>query len=283
MSDTTDPADLIEVNRVNWDERVVPHLKAYGAEAFADDPSALSGVVRDDLDLMRPHLEEGSVAGRRLLHLQCHIGTDTLSWARLGARVTGVDFSGAAIEAADALAARAGLPARFVQATVEEAPEAVGERFDIVYTSIGVLCWLPDLAAWARVIHDMLEPGGLFFVRDAHPMLYTLDEERADELVVRWPYFDSGTALRWDDPSDYADDHTRLENATTFEWHHSLADVVQSLLDAGLELTSFGEHRTIPWRAHPSFVEHDGGWVLPEGAERLPLTFSLTARRPQAS
>lgn len=270
----------VETNRSNWDERVAGHVRAYRADEFAADPSAISDVVRHDLELMRPHVPGGTPRGLTLAHLQCHIGTDTLSWARLGAEVTGIDFSGASIAAARELARAAGLPATFIESTVDDAASVSTERFDIVYTSIGVLPWLPDLGAWARSVHALLAPGGLFFVRDAHPMLNSVDwNSPADALVLAQPYFATGRPLRYDDGTSYADDDIRLENAVTYEWPHSISEIIGSLLEAGLELTSFREHRRIPWKALDALEETDGGFALPHGRDRLPLTFSLTARR----
>jgi 2-polyprenyl-3-methyl-5-hydroxy-6-metoxy-1,4-benzoquinol methylase len=271
---------LLETNRANWDERVESHVIAYGANAFADDAHAVTGVVQDDLALMSGILPHGSPEGLRLVHLQCHIGLDTLSWARLGASVTGVDFSPASITAAKALAARAGVDARFVVSDVEHAAEIVNERFDVVYTGIGALPWLPRLDSWARSIHDLLEPGGVFFVRDSHPMLNALAFDRSDALVVTQPYFESGTPLRYGHGTTYADEATRLENNVTYEWPHSLSEIVRSLLAAGLVLTSFEEHETIPWAALAALEPGPDGYRLPPRLGRLPLTFSITARRP---
>lgn len=270
----------VESNRANWDERVPGHLVAYGASAFAADPTTLSRVVLDDLESMSRFLPNGSPAGLDLVHLQCHIGTDTLSWARLGARVTGIDFSAASIEAARSLAEAANLEARFIHSTVDDALDATADRFDVVYTSIGVLPWLPDLGAWARSIHGLLRPGGVFFVRDAHPMLNTVLFDSPDgALKLGQPYFGSGMPLRYDDGTSYADDEMRLVNSTTYEWPHPLSEIIGALLSAGLELTSFEEHRTIPWKALALLVETPDGFALPDGADRLPLTFSLSARR----
>jgi SAM-dependent methyltransferase len=271
-------------NRANWDERVAGHLIGYDVAGFAADAGRISTVVRDDLALMAPHLPNGSVEGLSLMHLQCHIGTDTLSFARLGARVTGIDFSGEAIAAARELAERAGLEARFVQSTVEEASVAVTERFDVVYTSIGALTWLPDLGAWARSIRALLKPGGLFYVRDGHPMLYALDDERDDEqLVVRYPYFRGAGPLRFDNETSYAGAAT-LTNTTNYEWPHALSETLGALLGEGLVIEAFGEQDTLPWKMLPFMVEaepggpFDGSWVLPEGRDRVPMTFSIAAR-----
>ncbi len=268
-------------NRRNWDERVPIHLVGYGTDAFVADPERLSDVAREDLALMAPHLPGGSLAGLDLLHLQCHLGTDTLSFARLGARVTGVDLSPAAVDAARDLARRAGLGATFVESEVTATQDVVAERFDVVHTGIGALCWLPDLDAWARTVATMLRPGGLFFVRDGHPVLASLDDERDDgRLVLARSYF-AGPPLRWDDDVSYVNQEVRIRSAETYEWHHPLSEVVGALLGAGLRLTSLGEQTTLPWKALPSMVEeateHGTAWVLPEGRERLPLTFSLTA------
>jgi SAM-dependent methyltransferase len=274
----------VEVNRANWDERVAGHLVAYDTDGFVGEPGRVSVVVRDDLRLMAPHLPGGSVNGLSLAHLQCHIGTDTLSFARLGAHVTGIDFSGEAVAAARALAERAGLEARFVQSTVDAAPQVVTERFDVVYTSIGALTWLPDLGAWARSIRALLKPGGLFYVRDAHPMLAALDDERADDaLVVRYPYFGGGEPLRFENETSYAGS-ARLTNTTNYEWPHALSEIVGVLLGVGLTIEALGEQDALPWQALPQMVaaaadsEFDGSWVLPAGRDRVPMTFSLAAR-----
>ncbi|GAA5197278.1 class I SAM-dependent methyltransferase [Rugosimonospora acidiphila] len=267
-------------NQANWDERVPAHLAAYRTEDFIADPGRVSDVVRDDLALLAPHLPGRSPAGLTLLHLQCHLGLDTLSWARLGATVTGVDFSPAAIAAARDIAARAGLPATFACAEVDRARSACPGEFDLVYTGIGALCWLADLDSWARAIAGLLAPGGTFYVRDAHPVLTALDQGRADgALVLTGPYF-PGDPLRYDAGASYADPAIRLTNTTTYEWQHSLSEIVQALLDAGLTLTSLAEHRSIPWRALPQLVSSGHGWVMPDGGDRVPLTFSLTATKP---
>lgn len=273
--------DYLAVNRANWDERVEGHLTAYGAEGFVADPLAISRIVRDDAQLMAPFLPAGSVSGMKLVHLQCHIGLDTLSWARLGAHVTGLDFSPEAVAAARKLADTADLTARFVESSVDDAVARVNDRFDIVYTSIGVLMWLPRLDSWAAAIHDLLVPGGIFFIREVHPVLSAVDYDcDDDELVIKGPYFPTSEPLRYDDGTTYADETMILSNRTTFEWRHSVAEIINSLLQAGLIVTSFDEHRTIPWQALPTLIPTPEGYILPSRRDRLPLTFSLSARRP---
>ncbi|RMI14204.1 class I SAM-dependent methyltransferase [Cellulomonas triticagri] len=281
MTRTAPERDDVETNRRSWDAVVPGHLVAYGAEEFAADPARISSVVRDDLVAMAPHLPGGSPEGLDLVHLQCHIGLDTLSWARLGARVTGVDFSPAATAAARDLARRAGLDASFVDSDVEGAVAACGRQFDVVYTGIGALCWLPDLAGWARTVAGLLRPGGVFHVRDAHPVLQALDQDRTDgALVLTQPYF-AGPPQRFDHATTYAGAAVPEDAATTVEWQHPVSEVVQALLDAGLTLVALAEGRTIPWPALPGMVRDGASWALPEGRDRLPLTFSLTATRPR--
>lgn len=275
-----DQTAALAANQANWDERVAAHLIAYRVEDFIANASQITSVVRDDLALMRPQLSKTSVAGLDLVHLQCHIGLDTLSWARLGANVTGIDFSTASTAAARDIAARAGLYATFLDSDVDHALDAGAGRFDVVYTGIGALPWLADLAGWARVVAGLLRPGGLFYVRDSHPVLNAVDHDRGDTvLVLTQPYFATGRPLHYDHGTTYGDDEVRLQHADTYEWQHSLAEIVQALLDAGLTLTSLGEHRTIPWRALPQMAETAEGYILPGDSDRMPLTFSLTATK----
>ena len=154
--------EFVDANRANWDERVESHLEAYEAASFADNADEITSVVVDDLALLKDSLPDQSPQGLRLMHLQCHIGLDTLSWARLGAVVTGIDFSPKSVAAAAELAARASIPARFVESSIDDVTDVISEQFDVVYTSIGVLPWLPRLDTWARAIFELLEPGGVF-------------------------------------------------------------------------------------------------------------------------
>ncbi|MDR1710339.1 MAG: class I SAM-dependent methyltransferase [Propionibacteriaceae bacterium] len=271
-------------NLANWDERARLHLDSYRAEAFADDPGEVELIVADSVDLMRPHLPGGSVDGLQVVHLQCHIGNDSISLARLGADVTGVDFSGEAVAIATSLARRAGLSerVRFAQARVEEAPQALGGRqFDLVYTSVGVLCWLPDMAGWARAVAALLKPGGLFFILEDHPMLCALDwDAEGGRLVAAHPYFWREQPLTWDDGVDYSSPVT-LQNNRSHEWAHPLSELFTVLLEAGLSIESFQEHRKMYWKANDALQPTaTGEWALADHPERVPLMFSLAARKP---
>ena len=233
----------------------------------------------------RPRL--GEVAGLDVAHLQCHLGTDTLSLHRLGARATGLDFSPASLAQARELARRAQAPIRYVEGNVYDAVELLGsERYDLVYTGIGALCWLPDIAAWARVVAGLLRPGGRLFVRDAHPVLNALADAAApgDAVRLEYPYVEAAGPTRWDDGVSYVVGPGRLEHATTYEWNHGLGEIVTAVLDAGMELTGLAEHDSIPWpQLGPLMVldEAGGEWRLADRPERLAASFTLQARRPR--
>ncbi|MCS6581321.1 class I SAM-dependent methyltransferase [Curtobacterium citreum] len=265
-------------NRANWDDRVPIHEGAYAIDALAD-PGHRSDVVREDLPALTPWLPTGSLAGLDVCHLQCHIGTDTVSLAREGARLTGVDFSPAALASAAGLASRLGIDVTWVETDVLDARAAVTGDFDVVYTSIGTICWLPDLDRWAAQIAGLLRPGGVFFIRDGHPALYALDED-ADELVTRYRYFPDGTAQQWDDAGTYVGDGT-VANTRTFEWPHPLSEIVNALLGAGLRLRRLDERRTLPWRFSSRMVETGtGSWAWPDhDRDRIPTTYTIVATR----
>ncbi len=270
--------DFVSVNMQNWDERVTHHLDAYGAQDFAADPEAVRATK--EAELLAPFLPEGSFDGLDMVHLQCHIGIDTISFARRGARVVGTDISGEAISAARVLAESAGTPgATFVQCRNEDAPGVLGRTFDVVFTSVGVLAWLGDLSAWAETVAKLLRPGGVFLVYDAHPMLNAMEYERDDDLlVVGEPYFHAAEPKRFDDGVTYAGD-ALMSNAVTYQWPHDLAEILSAILHAGLRIETFDEHEQMPWKALPNMNPTSDGWVLPASAERIPLMFSLVASK----
>lgn len=264
-------------NRANWDDRAPIHLKSkkvYDNEGFKADPKTISPVVEFDRH------EVGDVTGKSLLHLQCHIGHDTLSWARLGAVVTGVDFSEKAIAAAREISRESGTPGRFVVAELYDSPEVLPETFDIVYTGTGALCWLPDIAGWAKVVARFVRPGGTFYIREAHPIAWTLDYERTDgRLEIKLPYFE-GKPRRYDADFTYVEVEGKVKNETTYEWNHGMGEIVTALIEAGFRIEALREYQFLEWQAMPSMVHGDDGkWRLPEGRERLPLMYSLRATR----
>jgi SAM-dependent methyltransferase len=269
--------DYRDVNRASWDERVPAHVASagYQVDRFAADPGFLSEVVRFD----RPRL--GDVNGLRGVHLQCHIGTDTVSLARLGASMTGLDFSVPAVAAARELAQRTGADATFVQGDVYAAPDLLGRgEFGLVYTGIGALCWLPDIRRWAEVVGALLAPGGRLFLREGHPMLWSLADAREDGLlVVEYPYFERPEPTVFDEDGTYVETDVVFEHNLTHEWNHGLAEIITALMDAGLEMTALAEHDSAPWAALPGMMEQsdDGEWRLADRPWRLPCTYTLQA------
>jgi SAM-dependent methyltransferase len=196
----------------------------------------VSGVIRHDAQSL------GDLAGLRVAHLQCHIGTDTVSLARLGADVVGLDFSPSALAIARDLSARAGATARFVRANVYDAVDVLGGGFDLVYSSVGIVGWLPSMHRWAQVVAALLSPGGRLYLRDGHPMLMTLDESREDQrLVVTHPYFGGSEPKRWEDTSSYTGEAGAVTSPVHYEWQHPLSEIVQAVIDAGLVLTRLHE------------------------------------------
>jgi SAM-dependent methyltransferase len=264
----------MEINRQYWEEAVGIHARS----AFYNLPGFLAGSLSLD-ELERS--EVGEVAGKTLLHLQCHFGLDTLSWARLGATVTGVDYAGQAIAMAESIAAQCGLRGRFLHSNLYDLPGVLSETFDIVFTSYGVLCWLPDLVEWARIAASYVKPGGFFYLAEFHPFAYVFDDE-ADHLVYRYPYFARG-AQHWDFETTYADKETPLQNREDYEWPYRLGEVVTALITAGLRLEFLHEHPFTVYDQLP-FLEKqaDNRWVFPGGAEPIPLMFSLKASKPPA-
>jgi SAM-dependent methyltransferase len=266
--------DWARINKANWDSRVPHHEQGYALHAFAD-PAHLSGVVRFDL----PRL--GHIAGLRGMHLQCHIGTDTTSLARLGARMTGLDFSGPALEVARRLATDCDVQIDYVESDLYSAPQHLpGAFFDFVFTGIGALCWLPDVARWAQVVAGLLKPGGFLFIREGHPVVWAMCDPRPDHLmVVEFPYFESAGTVFVEDKS-YVEHEGALAEPTIVHFNHGMAEIFNALWNAGLTVTLFEEHRSLPWNPfHPDAMVEDemGEWSLREGTNRMPMSYTLRA------
>ena len=258
-----------ELNRAWWNERVPIHV----ASEFYDVPGFLAGAST----LRAFELEElGDVDGRTLFHPQCHFGLDTLSWARRGARVTGLDFSAPAVAAAADIAHRAGIAAQFVEADVYDAAEAVGgERFDIVYTGLGAVTWLPDIERWARVMRELTAPGGRFYLAEFHPFSWVFGD---DELDVQHPYF-GGDGQVWDEDGSYADDGAKTQNNRTISFEHGVGEVISALIGAGFTIEFLHEHEYTLFQRWPFLERRDGGtYWMPEGRPPLPLMYSVGAR-----
>ena len=271
-----------QANLENWEDRVPVHTgpNGYALEDF-DDPEHISRVVQFD----RPRL--GDISGLDVVHLQCHIGTDTVSLDRLGAAsVTGYDFSPAAIDAARALAERANSNATFVEGELYDAVTVLGpSRFDLVFTGIGALIWLPDIDGWAAVVAQLLRPGGRLFLRDAHPMLLSIADTSAEHPSIRvhYPAFGAVGPTRFDEPTSYEGDGTSLTHTITYQWNWSIGEVVSALIEAGMQIDALVEHPTVPWNALDGAmvaVPPLGEYQLADRPERLACTFTLQASLP---
>jgi SAM-dependent methyltransferase len=269
-------AEMLAANRANWDDRVAVHTTSrfYDVERWLREARG-----------PRPWEAEilGPVSGLRLVHLQCHFGLDTLAWARAGATVTGLDFSPAAVAAATGLAERAGLSgaSRFVCADVHRAVEALGgAAYDIVYVSLGALCWLPSVRAWAAQAAGLLAPGGRLFLHDSHPLAWAMADE---ELTVAYTYFEEAVPFVEDSPLTYTDGDLPIAHTRSYEWNHSLGEIVTAVLDQGLVLERLHEHDWTSFARFPWLVRRDEQrWEPPPGRPRVPLSFTLVARRPAA-
>lgn len=271
--------EYIEENRRHWEEasRFHPETEYYDVESFLEGETTLSSLEREEL---------GDVTGKRMLHLQCHFGLDTLSWARAGAEVTGIDISTEAIETARELAAEVGLEdrARFVASDVYDLPEILDERYDVVFTSYGVLLWLPDIDRWAGIAAEFVAPGGTFYLVEFHPLTMTLPRDfDGGKALFEYPYFTPEEPLTIDRPGTYADEDAEMEHRTRYWWLHSVGEVVTALLDAGFDLEFVHEHPFIPattWKAFPGLVEDEGFWRF-ETEIDIPLLLSVKARKPK--
>jgi len=267
--------EYFEANRRHWDEVVPIHVASglYDVAAFKAGKSRLKPVEREELT---------DVKGKGLLLIQCHFGLDTLSWAREGAIVTGVDFSEPALEAARALADECGFEARFIHSDVYSLPEKLSEQFDIVFTSYGALPWLPDMQRWAEVVARFVKPGGTFYMVEFHPMGGVFDDgPQATDLVVNYPYFPTGEPIRTEDDGTYADREATVENRLVYSWPHPTSEVISALIDAGLRIEFFHE---FPFTTEPLWpfteTKPDGTVRLTKHEGSVPLLYSVKATKP---
>lgn len=275
--------DWLDDNRANWDERVPLHV---ASEFYDQEPLRLGGGVLDPI--ARAGIErlfpEG-LDGVRVLHLQCHFGSDTLSLANRGATVVGLDFSRPAVEEAQRMAAEIGIDdrARFIEANLYDARHALPEpeSFDLVFTTWGTIGWLPDVAEWARIVAWFLKPGGRLYFADGHPAAFVFDGDggAGGMPVFAYPYAKDDPDIL-EDPSDYADREAALEHARTWEWMHPLAEVHGALRAAGLAIDEFEEHYRVPWQIFPLTIPVGEGMFGWPAEQWLPLSYELVASAP---
>jgi len=260
-------------NYLWWNEAAPLHATSafYDVEGFLKGKSTLHVIEQELL---------GDIHGKELLHLQCHFGMDTLSLARLGAKVTGVDFSDEAIKIAKSLQDQLGLDAQFVCSNVYDLQHNLTGQYDIVYTSYGVLCWLNDLPGWAKIINHFLKPGGLFLIVEGHPLAGVFDSKDG-QIYIADTYFYDPTPYTDMSDGTYAVPDAMKKHTTTDEWAHSISEIMQALWSAGLKITSFEEYPYSFYEKFPGMMEQneDGGWVFKDKKLQLPMMFSLTARK----
>jgi SAM-dependent methyltransferase len=275
--ESVEPADAVRANNALWDEWTSIHETS----AFYD----LEGFKRGGIRLADYEVEEiGDVRGLDLLHLQCHFGIDTLSWARLGARVTGADFSQAAVDLAARTAAEIGVAdARFVRSDLFELPNVLGGDFDLVYTSRGVLGWMPEIRRWAEVVAHFVRPGGRFYITEIHPIAQAFEVENVvpGQLDLVYPYWEHRAPLSLQTQGSYADPSAHVETPTEYGWAHGLGEIVTALSEAGLRIQSLREYPFNAWRLDYLADAGDSTWRLPPSVKgELPLSFSILASKP---
>ncbi len=266
--------EYIQTNRRHWDELVDLHFNSpfYNVEAFKAGRSTLTRIEREEL---------GDVRGKTLLHLQCHFGMDTLSWARAGASVAGVDFSPEAIRVARGLAQELGIEARFIESDIYKLREALDGAFDIVFASYGVTCWLPDFPRWAQIAASYVKPGGVFYLLDGHPAGSMLDDAPGAGLHLRYPYFSSDEPEVFENEGSYADRSAKLINDRTYEFSHGLGEMITSVVGAGLQIEFLHEFPFAGYQRLPEMQTGDDGfWRLPGDDAIVPFLFSMRAARP---
>ncbi|SDM57764.1 class I SAM-dependent methyltransferase [Actinomyces ruminicola] len=269
-------------NRANWDDRAVLHeASGYGIAELLASPTAITAEIAPDRERL------GDLSGMDVVHLQCHLGLDTVSLIRLGAhRVVGLDLSGESLRRARSIAGRAGADIEFVQANVYDARRALAGDFDLVYTSLGVLCWLPDVAAWARVIASLLRPAGRLVLRDDHPILQAVGDDTTHGLTLHEPYFQRTDPMTWEDEGSYieaADGAPVVTHPVSHQWNHGVGEILTALMDAGMALDEVTETRYSAWCRWPELMERcpqGYRFIDPALRDMLPLQLAVVAHRP---
>lgn len=271
--------EYIAANRRNWDDRAELHASdrtgSYRIEKVLSGGSSLHQIETSEI---------GDLSGKDIVHLQCHIGLDTISLKHLGAKsVTGLDFSPKAIAAAREFAARAGTEIRFVEASVYDAPAALGATYDMVYVTWGAINWLDDIFRWAKVVAALLRPGSWLYLLEGHPQMNQL-EARGGKLEFEFGWrTPMERPLVFDETQTYTGDTRPISHTRNYEWIHPLSDIVNALISAGLTIDFLNEHEIVVWRAFPFVVEKsEGHFGLPDGIPKIPLSFSIGATKLKA-
>ncbi|MCE7742834.1 MAG: methyltransferase domain-containing protein [Candidatus Heimdallarchaeota archaeon] len=266
--------EFMKKNLDRWNETSAIHAKSdeYDLESFMKGRNSLHEIELNELT---------DVKGKTLLHLQCQFGMDTLSWARMGAsRVVGIDFSNVAIDLANSINEELKLPAEFICSNIYDLPDVLEEEFDIVFTSYGVLVWLPDLDKWAKIVARYVKKGGTFFIAEFHPFMWIFDDENKSELVYRYPYFQGKEPLHFTSEYTYTDQDETIKNVETYEWQHTFGDIITALINEGLTIKSVKEY---PYTLFPQFpfVEEveKGIWKFRDDKYNVPMIYSIKATK----
>ncbi len=257
-----------DTNLKNWNERTPIHAQSrfYDVDGFKSGRSTLKNIEVEEL---------GDVKEKSLLHLQCHFGLDTLSWAKLGAQATGVDFSDKAIDLAKSLSEETGLEARFICSDIYDLPQVLTDSFDIVFASYGVLCWIPDVGRWMKIAFDYLKPGGTFYIIDGHPFANVFD----DDFQIKYSYFDSGEPIKCEPEGTYTDRNAQI-STPNYQWAHSLSDIVNAVIQAELKIEFLHEFPFDIWERFRSMMrEEDGLYFMKDPKIEVPLLFSIKAEK----
>lgn len=264
------PEKHFENNKKLWNERTPIHINSdfYGNDAFIAGKSSLNKIELDEI---------GAVKGKSVLHLQCHFGQDTISFARIGAKATGVDFSDEAIKNAREINEKTGLDAEFVNCNIYDLRNHLDKKFDIIFTSYGVIGWLPDLNEWANIISHFLKPDGFFYIIEFHPLVWMFDDNFEK---IEYPYFNTIEPLAIQQNTTYADTSQKLDGME-YSWNHSISEVYQGLKQAGLDVEFIHEFPFSSYNIFPDMYKGtDGYWRMNKFGEKLPLMFSMKAKKP---
>jgi len=263
----------LKANQKLWDEKAQLHYNSefYDVAGFKSGDTSLYPIEQEEIGSL--------VSGKTMLHLQCHFGMDTLSWARRGAIPTGVDFSGQAIAQAQQLQKALNLPARFIKANIYDLPETLDETFEIVYTSYGVLAWLPDIKEWGQLIARYLKPGGFFYLVELHPFSMVLESGKEKSLRINYSYFHTPEPMAFEVEGTYAVLDAEMETEKQYEWQHTLGDIINALTDAGLQIEYLHEFDYTVFQHFSCLQKEERLYKLPNSAPKIPLLFSLKANK----
>ena len=260
--------EYFDENRNLWNQRTTIHKDSsfYDVDSFLEGKSSLNEIERREL---------GDVSNRKILHLQCHFGMDSLSLQRMGANVTGVDLSDVAIDEAKRLNHQLSLDAKFICCNIYDLKDHLDDQFDIIFTSYGVIGWLPDLNTWAKIIADFLKPGGFFYMAEFHPVVWMLDEEFKE---VKYYYHNKETIVV-DSHGTYTNRDADIQGKE-YSWNHSISEVINALLSQKLQLVFFNEYSYSPYPCFKNVVQgEDGNWRVLGLEDKIPMVYSLKATK----